>query len=394
VRDKNSIRVAWLFPWLSQGNYWHPVLSKFTKVFQATNIYTGCWTGFTQGYEGTFNVELVGKVKRLEVGESAQGYKSGFDFLSPAIIRHLFTFKPQIIFTSAFSLWSLFVALLKPLFGWRVVVVYDGSSPTIDASESKIRLFVRRIIAYFADAFVTNNQLGKQYLVNTLKAKKNTVFAQPYQVPDITALSVNKPIELGELGELEELEKNNLKNHTKTFLFVGQIIPRKGINFLLEACSLLRQQGYDDYTVIIVGEGSQRNELEKYSQEYSLQNHVQWIGSVDYSHLSSYFHKADVFILPTLEDVWGMVILEAMAFGKPILSSKWAGASELIIDGDNGYVFEPHNPEEIAERMKYFIDNPHAIVSMGLRSQEIISQHTPETASEFLIKVANNVLIK
>jgi glycosyltransferase involved in cell wall biosynthesis len=386
--NKNSIRVAWLFPWLSQGNYWHPVLSKFTQAFNQTNIYTGCWTGFTEGYEDTFNVELLGKVQRLQTSQSSQGYNSGFDFLSPAIINRLFIFKPHIIFASAFSLWSLLAALLKPLFGWRLVIVYDGSSPTIDASQSKIRLFTRRIIASLADAFITNNLLGKQYLINTLKAKQDTVYAKPYQVPDVKALSVN------ESTKIEEIEENNLNNQEQVFLFIGQIIPRKGIHLLLEACVQLQAQGYENYTVMIIGEGPQRTELENYCLKHGLQNRIQWIGSLEYSRLCPYFQKADIFVFPTLEDVWGMVVLEAMVFGKTILCSKWAGASEMVVDGDNGYIFDPKNPIEIAKLMKYFIDNPDASTSMGAKSKELISQHTSEGAAEFLIQVAEDVLSK
>jgi glycosyltransferase involved in cell wall biosynthesis len=383
--NKISIRVAWLFPWLSQGNYWHPVLSKFTQAFNQTNIYTGCWTGFTEGYENTFNVELLGKVQRLQTNQSSEGYNSGFDFLSPEIITRLFTFKPHIIFTSAFSFWSLLAALLKPLFGWRLVVVYDGSSPTIDASQSKIRLLTRRIIASLADAFITNNQLGKQYLINTLKAKQDTVYAKPYQVPDVKALSVNQS---------EKNQENNLKSQKPIFLFIGQIIQRKGIHLLLQACVQLQAQGYDNYTVMIIGEGSQQTELENYCVKHGLQNSIQWIGSLEYSRLSPYFQQADVFIFPTLEDVWGMVVLEAMVFGKTILCSKWAGASEMVIDGENGYIFDPKNPDEMAKFMKYFIDNPEASTSMGAKSKDLISQHTSEGAAQFLIQVAKDVLNK
>jgi glycosyltransferase involved in cell wall biosynthesis len=86
-----------------------------------------------------------------------------------------------------------------------------------------------------------------------------------------------------------------------------------------------------------------------------------------------------------------MVILEAMAFGKPILCSKWAGASELIMEGENGYLFDPHTPQAIAQAMRRLLDNPDLISSMGQRSQEIIAQYNPTTAAQFLAKVTNAV---
>jgi glycosyltransferase involved in cell wall biosynthesis len=115
------------------------------------------------------------------------------------------------------------------------------------------------------------------------------------------------------------------------------------------------------------------------------------VGQVSYSQLGSYFRAADVFILPTLEDIWGMVVLEAMAFGKPILCSQWAGAAELICDGENGYLFDAHQPEAIATAMQRLIDQPDQIAPMGERSAALIAKHTPTAAAQFLVQVTRTV---
>lgn len=378
--NKSHTRVAWLMPSMALGSYWHPVLCKFTQIFQNTTVYTGNWPGFTKGYEGSFSVQLVGQTKRVETSQSSLGYNSGFDLLSPAIISRLFRFKPQVVFTIAFSLWSLLAVLLKPLTGWKIIIFYEGSTPTIDASNSKIRIFLRQIITRFTDAFITNNKRGKLYLTNTLKAEEHLVFVRPVEVPDIKAMSVR----------LEENERIKLKSQHPMFLFVGQVIPRKGIHLLLQACLLLQKQNCD-YTLLIVGDGEQRNELEEFIGQHNLQNCVKWLGWVDYGVLSTYFQMADVFVFPTLEDTWGMVVLEAMAFGKPILCSKWAGASEMVVEGENGYVFDPHHPEDLAKLMKHFIENPSISAAMGSQSKQLISQHTPEAAATFLSEIVDIV---
>lgn len=376
--NKNNIRVAWLFPSIELGNYWHPVLSKFTDFFPDTIIYTGKWPGFTKGYEGKFNVEVVGNIKRIETSKSSLGYDFGFDLLSPAIISRLFQFRPQIIFTLAFSLWSLLAVLLKPIFGWQVIIAYEGSSPNVDYCNSKFRITWRQIITRFTDAFITNTNRGKYYLIDVLKADKNLVFHQPYEVPDIQALSAQKV----------DVDSIQIKLHKHpVFLFVGQVISRKGIDLLLEACVFLQKQNYCDYTLLIIGDGIQRNELEEFTQKHELQNCVKWLGWLDYSVLSYYFQMVDVFVFPTLEDTWGMVVLEAMTFGKPILCSQFAGASEMVIHGKNGYIFDPYQTEDLAKFMKEFIDNPSVSIEMGNQSKELISQHTPETSAIFFNEV-------
>jgi glycosyltransferase involved in cell wall biosynthesis len=193
---------------------------------------------------------------------------------------------------------------------------------------------------------------------------------------------------------LEDTEPSIPQQQRPVFLYVGRIAQRKGINNLLKACAILQSQGYCHYRLMIVGEGPQREELEGFCKSHNLEDCINWVGWVSYSNLGTYFRNADVFVFPTLEDIWGMVVPEAMAFSKPILCSKEAGAAEMVIEGENGYVFDPHNPEALAEVMRYFIDKPDCIVSMGQKSKQLISQHTPEAAAKLFAEVTSYVLKK
>lgn len=378
---KNS-KIAWLFPSLAIGNYWHPVLAGFTEVYPQTTVFTGNWPGFSPGFKDAFKVQVVGEMSFVDTVKIQSGYNQGFIKASPAIAIELMRFRPKVIFTSGFSIWTIFSIILKPLGGWRVVVVYDGSSPTVDYRNSKMRTILRRIISYFTTAFVTNSQGGKTYLSEFLGAKSEKVFARPYQVPDPVAL----------LKQPEPAEFDLARLQQPTFFFTGQIIPRKGLDQLLQACKILRDRGCDNYTLLVAGDGEQKPELEAFCQVQGLEKRVHWLGWVDYGQLGAYFRQIDVFILPTLEDVWGMVVLEAMAFGKPILCSKWAGASELIIEGENGYLFHPEDPQNIARLMQQLIERPQLIASLGEKSQQIIAQYTPKTAVEFLTEVQSFVM--
>lgn len=374
----HRFRIAWLLPvaWF----YWQPVMSHFTQLFPQTKVFTGLFPGFARGFEDSFAVEVVGKFQVIEMAREATGYGSNFTYLSPRIIFRLIRLRPHAIFASSFGIWTVLALLLKPLCWWRVIIAYEGSSPGVDYRNSAIRLLVRRLMVKFADACITNSQAGKAYLVEILKAKDNRVFVQPYEIPDTKTLATQENIE------------QDTALQRPVFLFVGHIIPRKGLHILLEACKILQQQGYREYTLQIVGDGPQREELEKFSQEHHLTDRIQWIGRVDYNLISAYFRNADVFVLPTLEDTWGVVVLEAMLMGKPVLCSTGAGTAELVVHGENGYVFDPTQPEKLAEFMRQFIDRPIAIHDMGKRAQKIMSQYTPEAASKRLAQVTNMVL--
>jgi glycosyltransferase involved in cell wall biosynthesis len=175
------------------------------------------------------------------------------------------------------------------------------------------------------------------------------------------------------------------------FIVVSRVVRLKGLRFLLQACSTLNKRGYSGFSLLIVGDGPQRGELERLAIKLGLRNHLLWAGWVDYVLLNKYFNCADVLIFPTLEDPWGMVVLEAMAFGKAILCSKWAGAAEMVVDGENGYVFDPYQYYSLGELMQRFLDHPELAKSMGARSKEIIESSNPTTAADFLDQVVRQL---
>ncbi|NEO98889.1 MAG: glycosyltransferase family 4 protein [Symploca sp. SIO2E9] len=377
-------RIAWLLPvaWF----YWQPVLSEFTRPFPQTTVFTGLFPGFARGFENALTVKVVGQFKVIEINREETSYGSNFTYLSPSIVGQLLRFKPNLIFSSSFGIWTIFALLLKPLGKWRIVIAYEGSSPGVDYRNSFVRLFLRRAMVRAADAYITNSQGGKAYLTEILKAQESRVFVKPYEIPDSRSL-------LKHLKD-EDSELTDFQLRRPIFLFVGHLIPRKGIHLLLEACVILQQQGYCHYSLLIVGDGPQREELEVFSQNHNLGDCVRWAGRVDYDCISAYFRRADVFVFPTLEDTWGVVALEAMLFGKPVLCSTGAGTAEMVVDGENGYVFAPDQPDKLAELMRRFIDQPKLIEVMGEKSKQIMSQNTPEAASKCLVEVTKLVLNK
>lgn len=377
---REDIRVAWLFPSLRKGNYWHPIFRDFSQRFQ-TIIYTGLWPGFSSGLEDTFKVEVVGKT---EFGD----YSARFTYASPNIVWPLLKFRPHLIFASGFSIWTILVVLLKPLMGWCVVVLYDGSSPSIDFRNSWLRLSVRRFIAYVADGFCANSSAARDYLLKVLNALPEKVFSNTYLVPDIQALvQINRVA-----ASTESLQAITADPNVTTFLFVGELIPRKGLRQLLQACALLTQSDNRNYHLLIVGDGEERAELEEFAHQQNLSSFVTWVGWIPYGELGTYFKLTDAFVFPTLEDVWGMVSLEAMVFGQPVLCSKWAGSAELIVPGENGELFDPHQPEELAALMDRVIQNPMLLKTMGVNAQQMIAPYTPEAAVESFATVVHQLI--
>jgi glycosyltransferase involved in cell wall biosynthesis len=382
--DFHNLRIAWLVPSVELGAYWQPVLQEFAKVFKNTIFYTGLvWPGFDPKVPGADVIKIVGEMKSLEMTKT-EGYSRRVMLVSPGIIGHLLEFKPHVIFAQAYSLWTLLALLLKPWGKWRFIIIYDGSSPNSDFRDSKLRSFFRRLMSRYADAFVANSHGAKDYLIDGVGAKPESVFTRTYLVPDVQTLQQS----------LEKIEIADIQLKRPVFLYVGRITPRKGLKALLEACSILQSQGYEDYTLLVIGTGEQREELEAFIKDHNLEAHVKWIGWVEYGRLGAYFQQADIFVFPTFEDIWGMEALEAMVFGKPVLCSKWAGAAEMVIEGKNGSLFDPYKPEELAIAMRRFLDCPELIDSMGNQSQQLIAQKNPSSAAQSFVEIISFIFGK
>ena len=376
-----DVRAAWLFPSLRKGNYWQPIFRDFSQRFE-TIVYAGLWPGFSPGLEDTFAVEVVGNT---QIG---QDYSARVANASIKIIFPLLKFRPQIIFTSGFSIWTIVALSLKPVAGWRVAILYDGSSPSIDFRNSWARLLLRRFLARIADGFCANSGAAKDYLIDVLHAPPAKVFGNTYLVPDVTALvpahQVAAPVAAPVTTESKIV----------TFLFVGELIPRKGMRQLLQACALLNRSADCQYRLLVIGDGEERAELAQIATAEHLDEFVTWIGWLPYEQLGAYFQSADALIFPTLEDVWGMVVLEAMAFGQPVLCSRWAGAAEVIVAGENGELFDPHHPAELAALMARAIQQPELLETMGANARRMTAQYTPTAAVDNFQMVVDRVLAR
>jgi len=370
-------RVAWLMPNVTGAYYWQPIFQEFTALIPNTIIFAGSWPGTLPPYRGKFEVRTKCGVRFVTLGRGGAGYPTGFMWASPAILRELVPFRPNVILTSGFSLWSAYALLFKSFMKWRVVLIWEGVSPTISCSNSPLQLAMRRVMGQHFDAAVTNSRGGAQYLQEVLRMPPDKIIRHPIEVAEALALArPSGDIPVGRAGS------------SFAFLVVGQLIERKGIHRLFEAANLLLDRGIEDFTIQVAGAGDLAPALYRQVVNSPLDKVVQWLGFVSYQNLGGYYEASDAVILPSLEDTWGMVVLEAMSMGKPVLCSKHAGAKDMIQDGVNGFVIDPQNPSELANRMELLMRVPGLCKKMGEKSKEILRPYTTRRAAEVLAKVA------
>ncbi|WP_299410960.1 glycosyltransferase family 4 protein [Acaryochloris sp. IP29b_bin.148] len=365
--------------------YWQPVVREFSKLVPQTKLFTGSWPGYAYGCEKSFKYEIVGQRKLIKLKPNASGYGTTLMYLSPKILISLLKYQPHVIFADGFSLWTLLVLVFKPVFRWQVIVFCDGSSPSTDHINSPLRLQIRRLMGKVVDVFIANNSAASKYLAAKLMAEDTKIYSCPFLVSDGRALQQISGQGNSHLDKLHQIAQTR-----PIFLYVGQIIPRKGIKELLDACLILKNKKNCNFTLLIVGDGQQRKTLEDYTTRCSLERYVKWIGEIEYSSLGVYFEYVDAFVFPSLEDVWGMVVSEAMAFGKPTLCSDKAGANELIIEGKNGLCFNPHHPSELADAMFKLISDPGRISEMGKQAKNMSKQYNPSQTAKMLAQLISS----
>lgn len=148
----------------------------------------------------------------------------------------------------------------------------------------------------------------------------------------------------------------------KNILFVGRLVERKGVKYLIEAFELINKKIEANLT--IVGDGSEKSNLKELVRKKRLENKVFFKGKVTASQLEEFYSKCDVFVLPAIVDSkgdtegLGVVLLEAMSYQKPVVASALGGILDIVKDGDNGLLVPEKESNKLAEAILQILQNP------------------------------------
>jgi glycosyltransferase involved in cell wall biosynthesis len=156
-------------------------------------------------------------------------------------------------------------------------------------------------------------------------------------------------------------------------LSVGRLVDiEKGFSVLIGAFGLLVNRGYD-LDLVIAGDGPDKEMLLEYSVKLGVEDRVHFLGSVAREYLSGLYEACEVFVHPPRLEAFGLVILEAISLGKPVVATKIGGIPEIIEDGRNGILVDG-NPSALASGIEMLLSNPRLKEDFAKRSQEIVSE--------------------
>lgn len=303
---------------------------------------------------------------------------------------------------------ALFQETIRNIRQYDFVLAYDsGTKPGMKA----IAACRRCHIPYFvnSDGWIYHNDILKRMAKRLIRpyqyrkaagffcsgkaaAKGFTIYGVPekkihfHPFSSLTAEDIlEKPVSADEKCKIRQ--ELGLEEKV-TVLTIGQFIPRKGFDILIRAW-----KGIDEAAqLMIIGGGDDRPQYEQMIAEQQIKG-ITIIDFMPKAELFRYYKAADIFVLPTREDIWGLVINEAMAQGLPVISTDNCMAGvELIENGVNGYIVKTESVEDLREMLLHLIDAPEERKRMAAENLKKIAPYTMENVAKSHIKVINQTL--
>jgi glycosyltransferase involved in cell wall biosynthesis len=190
---------------------------------------------------------------------------------------------------------------------------------------------------------------------------------------------VPEPIDLGEWRSL--LERHPAESSRFIVLFVGRFYRRKRVDVMLRAAARLRES-VPNLEVRIVGNGPCARLLHRLARDLHLADTVVWLGDVTRAELAAEYNRCAVFCLPSIQEGFGIVLLEAMAAAKPVVASRAAAIPEVV---PHGVLVEPGSPEALAAAILALHRSPENRAALGLTGALWVEQFdAPRVARLFL----------
>lgn len=174
-------------------------------------------------------------------------------------------------------------------------------------------------------------------------------------------------------------------------LFVGRLVPRKGVHDLIHAFGLAEQRIRGDLVIVGGGSPSYESELRGLARELGIGSRVRFEGHVENEFLTRYMHRARVVAIPSLYEPFGIVALEAMASGVPVVAYDVGGLAEIVHDGVNGLKVPAGDVDGLAERLVYAWHHDLEDMRRGAR-EEVASRYTWQHVARETARVYEGLL--
>jgi len=264
-----------------------------------------------------------------------------------------------------------------------------------DEMEGEYRIEGELQVMAMADRIIAATQAEEAQLEFLYGVKPNKITV----IPPGVNISRFYPI-----PEDEAKEAIGVPREDGVLLFVGRIEALKGIDVLLHALALLKQQGifaaHPHYLAIIGGDPDGSNQsltsemarIKELCKELGIGDLVIFLGKRDQETLPYYYSAAEVLIMPSHYESFGLVALEAMACGTPVVASQIGGLGFLVQDGVTGYVVPDGDPLMLSQKLSQLIQNPDLLNRLGNQAAEYALNYRWENITQQILEVYHQLI--
>lgn len=302
--------------------------------------------------------------------------------INPTIFKKIFSSKYKVIITAGWLDFSCQVIYFLSRVTGLKYIIWSESTVHENSIQRRLTLpFVKWLIKG-ASSYIAIGTRSKEYLISLGAEAKKIVIA--YSTVDIDYFRHVSNLTLQEKAFLRK--ETGIPEKNIVFLYVGQFIPRKAIDLLIKAYAKVEKA---NTSLVLIGYGSEKEYYTKLIEQLKLKS-VVILPHVEVDQMPKFYGMSDIFILPSYEETWGLVVNEAMASGLAVIVSDRVGSSvDLVEGGVNGYIFPSGDIDCLAECMINSIRNDKVLQGMKYSSSKKIAKFSPENAASQFIKAAN-----
>lgn len=295
-------------------------------------------------------------VKNISKKPDSRYYK-GID--NPTLIHEIQQWNADALMVYGWNFKSHLKALR--FFKNKIPVLFRGDSTLLD-EKTRLKKIVRRAVLKYVYSFVDialyAGKANKAYFAAHGFTEKQLVF-MPHAI-DNNRFSAN---EENLLAGKTLRKKLDIPDNALVFLFAGKLDENKNAGLLIDA--FIECSDEESY-LLIVGNGNQEEILKDSCKE---KNNIGFLDFHNQQNMPGLYAAADVFVLPSKSETWGLAVNEAMAAGKAIILSDACGASyDLVTNGENGFVFKNNDAASLQKNIQYMIDHKNETLEMGKKS--------------------------
>ena len=256
----------------------------------------------------------------------------------------------------------------------------------VSESEPEPRIAAETDITRNADRIVVASKDEQQLLVRYYKADADRISVVPCGVN----LGLFQPI-----AKKDARQQLGLRDDDRILLFVGRVEPLKGIDILLGAAAQVESES-DCFVLVVGGDDSTRDgemeHLRDLASQLGIAERVSFMGAVDHERLPLFYNAADVCVVPSFYESFGLVALEAMACGTPVVASRVGGLSVAVRDSETGYLIPWRCPEPFAERLELLLGNEELRHRFGQAAREEVERFCWANVAEAVLGLYAEVI--